>query len=137
MIQTKLRVRLKYQPESSFRPRVWVELDAARHRRMLVLAQGFPSEEALSRNLFCVTTTALPLIAMRSHFSVARVLYSGSAILRGCPRGRRFLKGATPQKMELCRFRRATRLRPDRGDALCPRGIWVGSRTLAVHKQNE
>ena len=26
----------------------------------------------------------------------------------------------------MCRFRRATRV----GDALCPRGIWVGSRTL-------
>ena len=32
----------------------------------------------------------------------------------------------------MCRFRRATRVRPSagRGDALCPRGIWVGSRTL-------
>ena len=35
----------------------------------------------------------------------------------------------------MCRFRRATRVRPKagRGDALCPRGIWVGSRTLGAH----
>ncbi len=66
MIQNKLRVqlRLKYQPESSFQPRVWVKLGAARHRKLgsqkkLVLAQGSPSEEALSRNLFFVTTGVL------------------------------------------------------------------------------
>ena len=49
MIQTKLRVwlRLKYQPELSFRPRVWVELDAARHERIGIpekagACSGFP-----------------------------------------------------------------------------------------------
>ena len=48
---------------------------------------------------------------MISHFSVARLLYSGSAILRGLPAWALFFEAG-------------------RGDALCPRGIWVGSRTL-------
>jgi len=41
----------------------------------------------------------------------------------GCPRGRHFFKGATPPSTPF-------RLSAGRGDALCPHGIWVGSRTL-------
>ena len=76
------------------------------------------------------------LIVMYSASLKVPVLPACSALARpfcaGCPRGHYFWLRPL-HKMRWCRFKRATRVRAfGRADALCPRGIWVGSRTLSA-----
>ncbi len=61
-------------------------------------------------------TSASSVIAWKSHFSVARVLYSGSAILRGSPAWAQYVQGGN------C---------ADLGGQPPSGRIWVGSRTHA------